>query len=115
MGDTSKLGVASIQLIENADIVYVSALSQVELQIKTMINKLDAPQDTVGMLHDAGLVPLAFQPASADNLRTFSALIRHDPFDRMILAQAQTEGLTLLTADQTLLDLHLSFVMDARQ
>ena len=44
----------------------------------------------------------------------FPALVRHDPFDRMILAQAEAERMTLLTADRTLLVLGQTWIVDAR-
>lgn len=50
----------------------------------------------------------------AEGLRGFPELVRHDPFDRLIIAQAVTEGLTLITADRVLLDLGRDFVVDAR-
>jgi PIN domain nuclease of toxin-antitoxin system len=56
------------------------------------------------------------QSFSADHaleLTRFGSLIDHDPFDRMILAQASAERCQLLTADQRLLSLDLDFVVDA--
>jgi PIN domain nuclease of toxin-antitoxin system len=38
---------------------------------------------------------------------------RHDPFDRLIVAQASCAGLRLLTADHVLLDLRRDFILDA--
>jgi len=50
----------------------------------------------VGSTHEhAGRGPVASHP-----LRKFK--LTHDPFDRMLIAQARTEGLTLATADQAL-------------
>lgn len=63
----------------------------------------------------SGLVELDFNANHAEAIPNFQSLARHDPFDRMILAQAQAEGLTLLTADETLLGLGLNFVVDARE
>jgi PIN domain nuclease of toxin-antitoxin system len=45
--------------------------------------------------------------------REFPELIRHDPFDRLIVAQASRVGLRLLTADHVLLDLRRDFILDA--
>nr|WP_285594613.1 PIN domain-containing protein [Actinomycetospora sp. NBRC 106378] len=50
----------------------------------------------------------------AEGVRTLpAALRRHDPFDRLLVAQARALGLTLLTADRVLLGLDLPFVVDA--
>jgi PIN domain nuclease of toxin-antitoxin system len=39
--------------------------------------------------------------------------VRHDPFDRLLVAQAACAGLRLLTADQVLLGLDRDFIIDA--
>ena len=40
-------------------------------------------------------------------------MVRHDPVDRLIVAQAYTDGLQLLTADRVSLGLGRDFVVDA--
>lgn len=45
----------------------------------------------------------------------FPALDEHDPFDRMLVAQAQTDGLTFFTADGTLLDPDAPWIQDATE
>lgn len=110
----SKLGRQAKRLIEEADMVYVSAISIVEMQIKTINGKLDAPKDCMSMVVEAGDVILPLYGEVADNLRRFPELARHDPFDRMLLAQASSEQLTLMTADTILLGLGLDYVVDAR-
>lgn len=109
-----KLGVQAKNYMEKAEAVFASAVSLVEIQIKTMIGKLDAPADTQTMITDAGNTLLDFSTISADALRDFPMLARHDPFDRMLLAQASQEGLTFMTADTMLLQLDLPYVIDAR-
>lgn len=109
-----RLGRVAKRELLAADVVYVSAISIVELQIKTMNGKLDAPSDTVKMVQAAGNTLLPLSGRAGDALRNFPQLKRHDPFDRMLLAQASIENLQLLTADDTLLELGLPFVADAR-
>lgn len=46
---------------------------------------------------------------------TASPLSHHDPFDRLITAQAHVEGALLFTADRKILSANLPFVIDARQ
>lgn len=99
--------------MQQADEVCVSSISIVEMHIKTMINKLDAPIDCTKAIENAGNTILPFEATAGDAIRKFPELIRHDPFDRMILAHARTEGLTLVTSDRTLLNLHLEYVIDA--
>jgi len=40
-------------------------------------------------------------------------LIKHDPFDRLLVSQAHRTGLRLLTADRVLLSLKRDFIIDA--
>ena len=79
-------------------IIYVSAASAWEISIKKALGKLDSPRD----LH-AALVANHFQPLPFTIVHAISAgqLPRHhdDPFDRMLIAQAQAEQLTLVTHD----------------
>lgn len=108
------LGTSSRQAILQADTVYVSAISLVEMHIKTMLGKLNMPADASMVVEKAEDVLLPFNAAAADALRTIDVLKRHDPFDRMLLAQAQAEGLTFMTGDESLLALGLPFVVNAR-
>ncbi len=111
----SKLGDEAIATIRQADNVYVSSVSIVEMHIKTMLKKLDVPEDCERMILDAGNEILSFSARAGDAVRQLPALIRHDPFDRMLLAQAQAENLTFITSDTILLNLGLSYVVDARR
>ena len=108
------LGKHALRLIENCDLVYFSALSLAELQIKSMTGKLKNIPD-VEKARLKGFLAMSFKAEHAQAIDNFPSLIHHDPFDRMILAQAWSERLTLLTADQLLLDLGFSYVVDARE
>lgn len=114
MTDGGKIGPETRTIFEAADAVYVSSISIVEMQIKTMLGKLDVPRNMRDRLEEAGNKILDFSAAAGDGVRDFPALVRHDPFDRMLLAQAQSENLVFVTADQALLELKLDFVVDAR-
>lgn len=108
------LGKESQRIIRQASVVYASAVSVLEIHIKTMLGKLSVSTDLVKDIELSGLKGLSFDMRHANAIRAFPALARHDPFDRMLLAQAQSEQLSLLTSDSTLLRLHLPFVLDAR-
>ena len=109
------LGKNTQRLITSSSAVYISPLSIVEIRMKMMLKKLKLGIDLDQVIKQTGLLVLDFNAQHAQAIDSFQSLVRHDPFDRMLLAQAQTEGLVLVTADQTLLDLGLSFVFDARQ
>jgi len=78
--------------------VYVSAASVWEISIKRSFGKLDAPTDLLRQIELSRFEPLSMTTTHA---YTAGALPRHheDPFDRMLVAQAMAEGLTLLTRD----------------
>lgn len=79
--------------------VYVSAVSSVEIAIKQALGKLEVPAGLEDEIETRGfqLLPLHFRHGAR-----MSALPGHhqDPFDRMLLAQAMDEGLTLITHDR---------------
>jgi PIN domain nuclease of toxin-antitoxin system len=92
-----------LQNPENA--LYLSSASSWEIAIKWALGKLplpEPPEDYVPRcLERQGVVGLPIQHRHA--LHTASLPPHHrDPFDRLLLAQAQLERLTLVTADETL-------------
>ncbi len=112
--DSARLGVRSRQLIKQADAVFVSPISVVEIQIKVMLGRLRLDSDLLGQIQAAGCARLDYNAEAANSIAEFPELERHDPFDRMLIAQAKSENLRLLTADKVLLGLGLNFVVDAR-
>jgi PIN domain nuclease of toxin-antitoxin system len=82
--------------------LYVSVASLWEVVIKTGLGKLHLP-DPVEIFwqhqtRDSGIASLAIRP---EHVLDVAALpdVHRDPFDRILLAQARIEGLTLVTAD----------------
>jgi PIN domain nuclease of toxin-antitoxin system len=78
-----------------------------------MLGKLSVPADLSTRLTAQGLELLSITAEHAEALRDFPELTRHDPFDRLLVAQAARAGLQLLTADQVLLGLDREFILDA--
>jgi PIN domain nuclease of toxin-antitoxin system len=78
--------------------VAVSAASAWEVAIKSSLEKLTAPSDLEAQLAHHRFSPLAITVGHA---MLAGALPRHhdDPFDRMLVAQARIEGMTLVTRD----------------
>jgi PIN domain nuclease of toxin-antitoxin system len=78
--------------------VYVSAASAWEIAIKKAVGKLQAPDDLV-----AALSANRFQhlPVTIEHALYAGSLPRHhdNPFDRMLVAQALLEKLTIITRD----------------
>lgn len=78
--------------------VHLSAVTVWEIAIKQSLGKLAGPGDLLERIQGAGFVEL---PIRHDHAVTAGRLplIHRDPFDRMLVAQAKCEGLTLVTAD----------------
>jgi len=78
--------------------VLVSAVSGWEIAIKKAKGRLAAPDNLAAIVEEKGLghLPLTFEQAERA-----AALPDHhrDPFDRMLIAQAQAEGMVLVTRD----------------
>jgi PIN domain nuclease of toxin-antitoxin system len=113
LDDNPRLGPQARQAITSAEGVHVSAATIWELTIKTMLGKLTVPADLASTLPAQGLELLSITAEHAEAIRDFPELTRHDPFDRLITAQASRTGLQLLTADHILLSLHRDFILDA--
>ena len=92
---------AARSAIAVADVVFVSAATAWEAAIKASLGRLDLP-DTV----ESGVVDSGFEKLliSFSHAEAAAALPPHhgDPFDRMLVAQAVSEGLTLVTHDRKL-------------
>jgi PIN domain nuclease of toxin-antitoxin system len=78
--------------------VAVSAVTAWEIEIKRATGKLDAPRDLPERLEETRFFPL---PITVEHGVAAGQLPLHhrDPFDRMLIAQAQLEGLTIVTRD----------------
>ena len=93
----------SADLLERLDHdpdVYVSAASVWEVAIKQAIGKLDGPSDLPERVRDSGFSPLPVESAHAIAAARLP-LIHRDPFDRILVAQAQCEELALVTRDRS--------------
>jgi PIN domain nuclease of toxin-antitoxin system len=87
-------------IADPANLVVVSAASAWEISIKKALGKLAAPDDLEQQMQAGGLTPL---PISIAHGVAAGQLPRHheDPFDRMLIAQAFAEGLTIMTRDKS--------------
>jgi len=88
--------------LRTADEVYFSAVTPWELGIKRAKGRIVYPDGPVAELLACGFEELPITAAHAD-AATRLPPYHADPFDRMLVAQAQAESLTLVTADEQLL------------
>lgn len=102
LGDPRRLGRRTQQDLQRSQ-VFVSVASLWEISIKASLGKLDAdPELVASEVEAAGFDLLDIRAPHAT--RVFSLRRRHpDPFDRMLIAQADIENLQLLTRDESLL------------
>jgi PIN domain nuclease of toxin-antitoxin system len=95
-----------------ADNLYCSAASVWELTIKANLGKLELPKGWLGSVTSSGIQLMDVTSDHALSISTVD-ILHGDPFDRLLVAQAMTEQLGLLTADQTLLKTAYPFIVKA--
>ncbi|MFF3291754.1 type II toxin-antitoxin system VapC family toxin [Streptomyces sp. NPDC003023] len=97
--DSPQLSDETKDLLDTEALAYVSAVTPWELAVKQALGKLDGPEDLPERARDCQLRPLPV--TGLHGIRAGQLPFHHrDPFDRMLVAQAQTEGLTLVTRDK---------------
>ncbi|ESW92552.1 MULTISPECIES: type II toxin-antitoxin system VapC family toxin [unclassified Mesorhizobium] len=79
--------------------VVVSAVSVAEIAIKKSLGKVTLTGNIVEILRSNGIPILSVNELHAARLEHLPFHHR-DPFDRLLIAQAQIEGLTVVTADR---------------
>lgn len=93
---------------------FVSSVSSLELTIKQMLGKIpELDWQALFEAHGAEFISFAHDDARA--LLWFPALMRHDPFDRALVAHAASRRVKLLTSDAALLSLGESWILDCRE
>jgi PIN domain nuclease of toxin-antitoxin system len=95
-----RLSPATRTAIESSDEAYLSVVSLWELLIKQDKGRVDLPPGFAAALRD----DFADLPLTWDHVLEWGALpaVHRDPFDRMLVAQALAEGLTIVTADRAI-------------
>lgn len=99
LADDDALGMQTRALIADArNEVLISAATVWEMSIKRAKGLLEAPDEMEAEVAGEGFFTL---PISLRHAQQAGALpdLHRDPFDRMLIAQAQSEGLELLTAN----------------
>lgn len=102
LADDPALGDRGRELISSPEnLIFFSAASIWEMRIKQGLGKLDLPDNFAEVLADQAFEPLAI---TVDHTHALHGLPLHhrDPFDRLLIAQARFERLTLLTRDHVI-------------
>jgi PIN domain nuclease of toxin-antitoxin system len=101
--DDPELPASPRRAIESADAVFASAASVWEIAIKQRLGKLPelrfAVTELPGLIRDSRFMPL---PVDERHAAAVGALPKHhrDPFDHLLIAQALSEQLTLVSRDR---------------
>jgi len=103
------VGPQAQRAIEQASELLFSVVSFAEIGVKAAIGKLTVPDDLREHIVHSGLRMLGL---TAEHGLAVAGLPLHhrDPFDRLLVAQARAEGLTLLTADARIYDYDVELV-----
>lgn len=86
------------QIADTRNTAFVSALSLAEIATKQAVGKLNAPSISDALIEEQGMVGLSLTPRHGRKVVELP-LHHRDPFDRLLIAQALEEGLTIVTAD----------------
>jgi len=96
--DPSLPATARSFVADTHNLVFLSAAVVWEIRIKQALGKLDIPVD----FHEAlSREPFTELPISVEHAHAIADLPMHhrDPFDRILVAQAKVEGMTIVTRD----------------
>lgn len=101
LADDKRISKAHDEILLGDAAKYFSVASLWEIAVKVSTGKLTMPDRLMETIAGSDVQLLSITPAHV--LHTASLPRHHgDPFDRLLVAQAQIEGLTLVTADRRL-------------
>ena len=102
--EAARLGPHVQKLLRSAnESIFVSAVTSLEIAVKHSLGKLRLPEPPRDYMRKrlslTGFLPL---PMTHEHALVSAELpnLHKDPFDRILVAQAQVEGLVLITADK---------------
>lgn len=109
LADDKRISKAHDEILLGGAPKYISVASLWEIAIKSATGKLSMPGDLLETIQASDVMLLPILPQHVLHTAT---LPRHhgDPFDRLLIAQAQLEGLTLVTADRHFASYDLAIV-----
>jgi len=100
LDDAPELGDKAREVISRPEnLIFYSAASLWELRIKESTGKIDLPENFATILQSEPFEALGVTVRHTEALRGLP-MHHRDPFDRMLIAQAVAEKLTLLTRDE---------------
>ena len=106
-----RLSEAARQIIcDRSNLLYLSIASAWEVAIKLRIGKLNIDGSATDFVQDAEANSIAIFPIKIAHLSALGTLpmIHRDPFDRLLVATALAEEMTLITGDENILRYEVS-------
>lgn len=97
--DSALSSKAQALISDKRNVIFVSAASIWEIVIKKALDKLRVPEDLESIFQKTHFQELSMTACHAIAIEHLPHHHR-DPFDRMLIAQAKCDGLTLITVDQ---------------
>ena len=114
LSDDPQLGkVARLAISDPRNQVFISAVSTWDVSIKKSSGKLSAPDDLDAIVEEEGFSKLPISLYHGDQAGLLPQYHK-DPFDRMLVAQAQSEGLVIVTNGKLVTQYNIR-TMDARK
>lgn len=108
-GRLDRIGRAS-EVIEAAEELLFSVVSFAEMGIKAATGKLRVPRDIREHILGSGVRILGLAPEHGLGVAGLP-LHHRDPFDRLLISQARSEGLTIVSADRRFEDYDVPLVL----
>ncbi len=106
--NSSELAVSAREaIIDGNNLVFVSSATIWEISIKKAIGKLEVPDNLFEEMKDHRFTPLNIE-FEHSILAGALPFIHKDPFDRMLVAQAMVEKLTIITRDDFIPKYHVN-------
>lgn len=99
LAGTRSIGQAAEEAIASATELRFSSVSFAEIGVKVSIGKLTVPGGLPEIVIRSGLKILPLEPEHGLGVARLP-MHHRDPFDRLLISQAQAEGLALVTADR---------------
>lgn len=97
--EDARISRAARSAIESSEQVYVSAVSGWEIALKTSLGRLRPVRTVAAAIEDSQFEELPLRLRHAEAIARLPWHHR-DPFDRMLIAQALAERLTIVTRDR---------------
>ena len=108
-----QLGKKTDRLLKSSRAIFYLPISVFEIVIKHMKGNIKLNQPLGELLEQLNFGSLPFRVEDALETYSLSSLVRHDPFDRMILAAARAHGAKLITSDRKMLELGFDWILDS--